>query len=359
MRILIITESVPHFRADWFNELNKYCDTKVLYCKDQERTRVKGWFSDKLIEGKYIKISGMIAALSFINDKSYDIRIVDGYGSSLLIAVIMYQLLARKKFFINIDGIVQKKGSGLRNIIKRFIFRRAPYFLIGSKHTMDYIAKIRRNRDGMYWHPFSSLYAHDILLEPVSLAKKNALRKKYNISGEKVVVAVGRFIPIKNFDLLIRAWEGIGDEKYELLIIGGGEEQKNYETIINALGLRNIKLIDFQPKNILFEYYMASDIFVLPTSTDVWGLVVNEAMACGLPVITTDKCVAGLDLVRDNENGYLVPSGDASILHQRIDNLIKNDGLLKKMGINNLKQIKEYTIENIAGKHVEIFRGKC
>ena len=77
------------------------------------------------------------------------------------------------------------------------------------------------------------------------------------------------------------------------------------------------------------------------------------AMACGLPVITTDKCVAGLELVKDGENGYIVPVDDRDALVRRINGLLAED--YRKMGENALETIRPYTIENMVKAHVEIF----
>ena len=121
------------------------------------------------------------------------------------------------------------------------------------------------------------------------------------------------------------------------------------------LGLTNICFDGFMPKQKLLRYYQAADLFVLPTREDIWGLVVNEAMAYGLPVITTDRCVAGLDLVENGVNGYIVPADDVSALASSIKTALAGD--LTKMGSNSLEKIRPYTIENMAKVHMEIFEG--
>ena len=99
---------------------------------------------------------------------------------------------------------------------------------------------------------------------------------------------------------------------------------------------------------------MASDLFVLPTRKDVWGLVINEAMCYGLPVITTDKCVSGLELVKDYENGFITPVNDSKNLAEKIRKVMKDNELSAKMSKNNLIKIKKYTIENMAKETMEI-----
>ena len=120
--------------------------------------------------------------------------------------------------------------------------------------------------------------------------------------------------------------------------------------------LSNVHYIEFLDKKSLFEYYRASDVFVLMTVGDVWGLVINEAMACGLPVITTDKCVAGLDLIKNNENGYIVPVASDIDLVNRLTFMLNNKDKTAEMGKKSLDKIQGYTIENLAAVHYNFFK---
>ena len=78
-------------------------------------------------------------------------------------------------------------------------------------------------------------------------------------------------------------------------------------------------------------------------------------MSFGLPVITTDKCVAGLELITDNANGFIVPVNDIEILRYRIMQVLSNDNLAKKMGEESLDVVSKYTIEKMAEEHVRVF----
>ena len=153
--------------------------------------------------------------------------------------------------------------------------------------------------------------------------------------------------------MLLKAWKQ-ADDKAQLLIIGGGDEQISYEKFVKENGLQNVRIMGFMQKEDLFRYYCASDIFVLPTREDVWGLVVNEAMAVGLPVITTDNCNAGLELIENEINGYIVPVESDKELGQKILYLLSDSSLCGSMSINNLKKIENFTIEKVAQSHIEV-----
>ena len=90
------------------------------------------------------------------------------------------------------------------------------------------------------------------------------------------------------------------------------------------------------------------------TRGDVWGLVINEAMSHGLPIITSDKCVAGLELV-DRSNGFIVDSENSQQASDIIRLLYNNQSLVDKLSESSLKKISNYTIESMAKRHLEIF----
>ena len=96
---------------------------------------------------------------------------------------------------------------------------------------------------------------------------------------------------------------------------------------------------------------MAADLFVLPTREDIWGLVINEAMSFGLPVITTDRCIAGLELVGE-KNGRIIPSEDVEALRKSMNSILELP--LETFFYENQKVILNYTIENMAKLHSEI-----
>ena len=167
---------------------------------------------------------------------------------------------------------------------------------------------------------------------------------------KKIAITVGQFIHRKGFDVLLNAWSKC-DKEYELYIIGAAPT-KEYLDIKEKLHMENVHFEGFKTKEELKCYYKAADLFVFPTREDIWGLVVNEAMAHGLPVITTDKCVAGLELIKDGENGYIVPVENPDELAMRINELLSDDWLQEKMAKNNLQKIRRYTVEDMAIEHI-------
>lgn len=128
-------------------------------------------------------------------------------------------------------------------------------------------------------------------------------------------------------------------------------ENKQYKEVHN---LSNVHFVDFLGKDELREYYNATDLFVLMTRGDTWGLVINEAMANGLPVITTKRCVAGVELIKDGENGYIIDADDTNALVDKIETLRDNSILREQMAEANIKKMQTNTIDRIAKEHIKV-----
>ena len=169
---------------------------------------------------------------------------------------------------------------------------------------------------------------------------------------KKIAITVGQFIPRKGFDVLLKAWKDC--PKDTALYIIGAKPTREYLKIKEELALNNVFFVGFKAKKELKKYYMAADLFVLPTREDIWGLVINEAMANGLPVITTERCVAGLELVENDVNGYIVPVEDYKVLAEKISYILENDVIRERMAQNSLNKIRNWTIENMAKRHWKI-----
>ena len=107
-------------------------------------------------------------------------------------------------------------------------------------------------------------------------------------------------------------------------------------------------------QDLLSEYYKAADVFVLHTREDIWGLVINEAMSFGLPIITTENCLAGTELIQDGENGYIVPVDDVNGIAESIKKIFMSQEKYAEMQKNNHdKMLSQYTIEKMALAHYE------
>ena len=163
-----------------------------------------------------------------------------------------------------------------------------------------------------------------------------------------ILLAVGQFVPRKGYDILLQSASALGYDYGGYIV--GGSAPKEYVTLKKTMSLNNVHFVDFKNPSELKKYYMAADVFVHPTREDIWGLVINEAMAYGLPVVTTEKCIAGMEMIRENENGHIVGINNVNSLTYAIRDCVNKR---EEMGIVSLKRAADYTIENMAVRHLK------
>jgi glycosyltransferase involved in cell wall biosynthesis len=130
-----------------------------------------------------------------------------------------------------------------------------------------------------------------------------------------------------------------------LVFVGDGESRKQLQAQAAAISSSSgvIKFAGFAHREQLAAYYGLAEMLILPTYSDTWGLVVNEAMACGLPVILSSAAGCGVDLVRDGWNGLTIPPRDVSSLAAAMESLASDPGLGATMGTNSAQHISRYS----------------
>ena len=153
------------------------------------------------------------------------------------------------------------------------------------------------------------------------------VRKKYGLP-ENYFLASARFIPKKNLPVLLRAYAAYRTEvesrmakgeMWNLVILGDGPLMADLRSLISDLSLQQCVLLPgFKQYNDLPVYYGLANAFVHASTTEQWGLVVNEAMACGLPVIVSNRCGCAPELVHDKINGYSFDPDDVAALSEKM-----------------------------------------
>ncbi len=370
MKILFSTSSLFPYRVNWLDELGKYADLDVYYLMESDNARNKEWCLQRpqnckytLMKGK--KIPGIgIVSFEFIrmlkkHSSEYDAIILDGYGFLSQLLNIKYLNRHKISYYVNIDGMVPKDNENkVIYLIKKHIVSNIPYCLCGAYATNKILMDYGVNSENIINHPFTSLYKRDIDQRITNIKEKKNLREKLGIKEDKVVISVGRFSYMngygKGYDVLLRSAQNM-DSTVGWYIIGG-KPTEEFAKMKKDMHLENVHFVEFLNKEELAQYYRASDVFVLMTVGDVWGLVINEAMAHGLPIITTNKCVAGLDLIENDKNGYIVDVGDDDALRKRLEHILEDTTLMEDMGKQSLKKISEYTIENMANIHINAIK---
>ena len=362
MKVLFITNVPAPYRVEFFNELSIYCDLTVLYERHTAKDRDKNWIShsnkvynEVFLEGFNIGTDGALCfgISKWLKKNIFDLIVVGGYSTPTGMLAIQLMKMRKIPFVLNCDGGFIKQDNKIKYIIKKYFISSAKYWLSTGKITNEYLEYYGAKTENIFIYPFTSIREEDILDSPLTIEEKIALRDKLEIPYDKIAISVGRFIPIKGYDKLIEKWKDV-DKEWTLILIGSGEEEEKLKHIISKNQLNNIKIIEFKQKEALKEYYLAADIFLLPTQGDVWGLVVNEAIGYGLPVITTNRCIAGIELIKNGINGKIINLEDKHKID--INKEINLLGNIPNMSKESLEIAKLYTIENMAKTHFNIFK---
>lgn len=359
-KILFITNIPAPYRIDFFNALGKKYDLTVLF----EARRAAGirfnwnegsihnfraiFLSDGIIDEKRINFR----IFDYLKAERYDHIVATSYGYYTEMAALFYLIARKLPYYLELDGGVVRAGEGmLKRRVKQRLIRSAEGYFSSSAVTDAVLTHYGASMEKIRRYPFTSLTEADILKTPPTSAEKAAAKAALGIREKTMVLGVGQFIHRKGFDVLLKAAQLLPDDT--AVCLAGAEPTEALMKLCNTLP--NVHFAGFLSKHALTRYFCAADVFALPTREDMWGLVINEALANALPVVTTDKCVAGTELVFDGENGFLVPIEDEQALAGRLNQLIENAALRERMAGEALKRIAPYTIDGMVGAHERVF----
>jgi glycosyltransferase involved in cell wall biosynthesis len=160
---------------------------------------------------------------------------------------------------------------------------------------------------------------------------------------------VGRLDPEKGLDVLLEAWR---DVPGELVIAGSGSE----EARLRATSPPRVRFTGAVTQEETVRLYAAADVFVLPSRSEPWGMVLNEAAAAGLPLVATDGAGAADDLVQDGENGFVVPVGDAAALRSALRRLADDAELRHRQAARSRDLAQRFTPEAWAAGVARLLR---
>ena len=182
----------------------------------------------------------------------------------------------------------------------------------------------------------------------------DAPRRERN-DGRVVFFFCGQMIARKGVDLLLAAFARLG-ENARLLLVGREAELPALLAPLPAAVRERIVYAGFQPPEELPRFFAQADVFVLPSRYDGWGVVVNQAIGAGLPVVCSDMVGAGHDLVEDGVNGLKFRAGDADSLTEKMERFLREPALIGEWGAASRRKARDWTPEVGAAKWVEAFQ---
>ena len=364
MKVRFFTNIPSPYRIDFFNLLGEKVELEVIFEAEKAPKINSKWYCSNTIKNFnaiFLK-KGVInekrinlSILKYIN-KTVDVLIFTNYGYYTELFALIYAKIKKIKYGLEIDGgIISKNENIIKKILKKFLISNACFYFSPSKETDKFLIYYGAKKEQIYRYPFTSIYQREILKQPMSLVEKHKNKIKNNVKEEKVILTIGQFIYRKGFDWMIKAYKDL-DKSIGIYIIGG-KPTSEYLKLKEKYKMTNLHFIDFQNKESVLNWYRSADLFVLPTREDIWGLVINEALSQGLPVITTNKCIAGLELIEDGKNGYVIDVENGEMLLEKTSIFFSlSDQERKKIMTYCLNKIKKYTLENMSSIHFDILK---
>lgn len=354
----LISHPIQYY-SPFFKELSKHINLTVLYCsnetvskfKDKEFQKKIQWDTNLLDGYDYIFLKNNSPISSIFNPplglinlgikkeiQKYDAIIIHGWHYITNMLAIRYAKKYNIPYYIHSENPYNQeiKQTFIKRLIKKIIlkpiFKQATgFFAIGTQNKRFY---------ELYGVPKNKIHFTPYAVDNFQF-KKTKIKPKRWPTG-KVLLFVGKLIPKKRpFDVL-KAYEKLNKANASLVFVGTGKLKPLLEKYTTQKNITNVYFYGFVNQKELKQFYSHSDIFILPSqSKETWGLVINEAMNFGLPIIASDTVGCAIDLVKNN--GFIYPVGDIEKLKECCLILLENDVLRKKMGENSKKIIHKWT----------------
>lgn len=289
----------------------------------------------------------VVGLLKTIYKLKPDVAIIPGYSELYNWFALTYCMLRGIPRIVTFDSTeADRIRKPFNEYIKKIYIGEFHYAMTYGTKSREYIHKL-----GM---PFDKIY---LRCQASNVAELNRIMKvlppRKKESGKIRLLYIGRLSPEKNLHRLITAFTAANRKtqseiKCDLVLVGDGPQRAELERAVADLGVNNIIFEGGVSWSETVKYYCDSDIFILPSLSEPWGVVVNEAMICGLPVLVSTQCGSAHDLVFDGVNGYKFDPKDEKELEDKICLMISRPENLVEMGERSREFISEYSPKNAA-----------
>ena len=247
-------------------------------------------------------------------------------------------------------SLKNQKFKGIKKILIRSLYPKATGIISVSKGVKENLItgyKVPENKCFVIYNMVD--------IERIRKVANEEISHPWFKENIPIIIACGRLTAPKNYPLLLEAMSLIlKKNNARLLILGEGEERSRLEKYARELGIsRNIAFLGFRTNP--FKYISRAKVFVLSSLWEGFGDVIIEAMACGVPVIST-RCPSGPDeIITNGINGLLVPVGDVDALAEAILRLLKDEVLRRRLAEAGRRRAEDFRVEKMVVEYERVF----
>ncbi|MCX6291608.1 MAG: glycosyltransferase family 4 protein [Bacteroidetes bacterium] len=348
-KVIIVTNIPNPYRIPLFNEVNKQFEKagiklKVLfgslgYSRRQYKIDMNECHFEYSVlnspkfdlgdnEKTYFTYKGLVKA---INREKPDAIIVGGY--SVVTIRLWLRSLFRKTRYIIWSGSVHREGyydSRIRRIIRKIVTGRAVAFIAYGSKAKEYLVDLGAEEKEIF-------IARNTVDTKFFQTRTDEIRSQSAGDGTFRFTYVGFITLRKNLMQLMEAVKLLAEKRKDFVLdlVGEGNDKPVFEAFIKKNGLEEmVNFIGFVQKSEVPVYLARSSCFIFPSEYDIWGLVVNEAMAAALPCISSKKSGVTVDLVKDGETGFAVDFSDTAKVVEVMNHLLDHPDEAKRIGRN-------------------------
>lgn len=380
MKVLIVHNQLwAHYKAIVFNELQlisnqeKDFELLVLQLARIEKSRLKfddtsvfkhqynyQLLHDGVLEDLSLK-QRVLGILRTIQSYRPDIVNLTGYYDLASLIVLWYCKLKGIKTVLSNEST---SGDHTRNFSKElfkslFIIKLFDGFFNFGQQSKEYMLALGAKASQMLVN--RNCVDNQLLEEIYKENCQQRVSKQSSLNLPKHnFIFVGRLIEFKNLFRLLDAFKiAQKNEDWGLIILGDGELKSTLKQYAQDLEVKNVFFFEGVNWQQVPQYLSLSDVLVLPSFSEPWGLVVNEAMACGLPVAVSNKCGCAAELVKESENGFTFNPENVNEIAETLVKFMDKKLDLVKMGEASKKIIQEYSPINVAKEMFQGYQKLC
>jgi glycosyltransferase involved in cell wall biosynthesis len=231
-------------------------------------------------------------------------------------------------------------------MLKKFFQRVAGFLVIGS-HNAEFYQDFGVPKQKMCMTPYAVDNEYFMREADSLVAQRNEIRRRFEFPESlPLILFTGKLRDVKQPRALIEAYaQVVRKTPCALVFVGDGPLRADLEAYKQDHKLDHVYFVGFRNQSELPNFYATADVFVLPSKIEPWGLVINEAMCFGLPILTTDRVGAGKDLVQPGLNGFIFPADSVEALENYLTLVLSDSELRREMGIKSREIIRKWSYE--------------